>query len=292
MSATLTLTALKDGRPPPFASYSDYSHLQDASSGQVLTSRSLMRETDSGTVTSIDSTSQTLIYQGSEGTSKPLDYDYIIISSGLRRPWPVVPRCKRFTSYLSDASAFTKKIVGTKKLGVVVVGGANRPGIKGAVGVEFAGKIRTHYPGTAVTLVHSRDQLLSNEPLPIEFKTRTLKLLQEQGIKVLLNHRADVEELPDGTSYVKLHDGNRLHTAMVIMATASSNPFSQFLPPSSIINGTINIDAHLRISSKDGPIPRMFAAGDVVNLPGVKLRGTAVVMESVAAADIYSSLVA
>lgn len=30
MSATLTLAALKDGLPIPFASYGDYSHLRDA----------------------------------------------------------------------------------------------------------------------------------------------------------------------------------------------------------------------------------------------------------------------
>lgn len=36
----------------------------------------------------------------------------------------------------------------------------------------------------------------------------------------------------------------------------------------------------------------MFAAGDIVNLPGIKLGGTAMVMGSVAAANIYSLLVA
>lgn len=34
MSATLTLTALKGGLPLPFASYGDYSHLQNAPSAQ------------------------------------------------------------------------------------------------------------------------------------------------------------------------------------------------------------------------------------------------------------------
>jgi hypothetical protein len=34
MSATLTLAALKDGRPIPFASYGDYSHLRHAPTAQ------------------------------------------------------------------------------------------------------------------------------------------------------------------------------------------------------------------------------------------------------------------
>lgn len=107
---------------------------------------------------------------------------------------------------------------------------------QGAVGVEFAGKIQTHYAGTPVTLIHSRDQLLSNEPLPEEFKLKALELLQQEGVKV--------EELPDGTHYVRFNDGGRLHTAMVIMATASSTPASQFLPCSVLSNtGTVNVDS-------------------------------------------------
>lgn len=115
---------------------------------------------------------------------------------------------------------------------------------QGAVGVEFAGKIQTHYAGTPVTLIHSRDQLLSNEPLPEEFKLKALKLLQQEGVKVILNQRVKVEEPPDGTHYVRFNDGGRLHTAMVIMATASSTPASQFLPCSVLSNtGTVNVDS-------------------------------------------------
>ncbi|KAJ5209772.1 hypothetical protein N7449_004151 [Penicillium cf. viridicatum] len=136
-------------------------------------------------------------------------------------------------SYLTGASIFTQRIIEAQNLGVVVVGG----------GVEFAGKIQTHHPGTPVTLVHSRDELLSNEPLPKEFKLRTLQLLRQQGVSVILNQRADIEELPDGTYYVKFNDGNRLHTAMVIMAMASSTPASRFLPSWALSNtGTINVD--------------------------------------------------
>jgi NADH dehydrogenase FAD-containing subunit len=74
-------------------------------------------------VTSISSVSQTMKYQDAGGNSQNLDYDYIIISSGLRRPWPVVPRSSKMISYLKEASAFTEKIAGAGKLGVVVVGG-------------------------------------------------------------------------------------------------------------------------------------------------------------------------
>ncbi|KAE8343167.1 hypothetical protein BDV24DRAFT_149791 [Aspergillus arachidicola] len=335
MSATLTLTALKGGLPIPFASYGDYSHLQNVPSVQdfditavderdgffhsvgaplahispaktsmmwkVYKGFSELSRPDigfvQGTVTSIDPTSQVMRYQDLEGRSQHLEYDYILISSGLRRPWPIVPRSRHFGSYLSDASTFIEKIVKAEKLGVVVVGGGtlkwkvHEVHSFGAIGVEFAGKIKTHYTGTPVTLVHSRHQLLSNEPLPEEFKTRTLELLREQGIDVILNQRADVEELPDGTFYVKFQDGNHLHTGMVIMAMASPTPSSQFLP-SYIFRETLIYIGSLQIISKDEVIPRMFAAGDIVNVPGIKLGGNALLMGSVAAANIYSLLVA
>lgn len=119
------------------------------------------------------------------------------------------------------------------------------------MGVEFAGKIKIHHPGTPVTLVHSRNQLLSNEPLPEEFKLRTLQLLRQQGVNVIFNQRAKFEELPDGTYYIRFNDGNRLHAGMVIMATASSTPASQFLPCSVLSNtGTINVGSRY--------IPRFF----------------------------------
>ncbi|KAB8246614.1 hypothetical protein BDV35DRAFT_380535 [Aspergillus flavus] len=335
MSATLTLTALKGGLPIPFASYGDYSHLQNVPSVQdfditvvderdgffhsvgaplahispaetsvmwkVYKGFSELSRPDidfvQGTVISIDPTSQVMRYQDLEGRSQHLKYDYILISSGLRRPWPIVPRSRHFRSYLSDASTFIEKIIEAEKLGVVVVGGGT---LKwkvhefqswGAIGVEFAGKIKTHYTGTPVTLVHSRHQLLSNEPLPEEFKTRTLELLRAQGIDVILNQRADVQELPDGTFYVKFQDGNRLHTGMVIMAMASPTPSSQFLPSYNVRVTLIYIGS-LQMISRDDVIPRMFAAGDIVNVPGMKLGGNAMLMGSVAAANIYSLLVA
>ncbi|RAQ73182.1 disulfide oxidoreductase [Aspergillus flavus] len=308
MSATLTLTALKGGLPIPFASYGDYSHLQNVPSVQDF-DITVVNERDGffhsvgaplahispaetsvmwkvykgfselsrpdidfvqGTVISIDPTSQLMRYQDLEGRSQHLKYDYILISSGLRRPWPIVPRSRHFRSYLSDASTFIEKIIEAE---------ARRSGrrrwyveMESAIGVEFAGKIKTHYTGTPVTLVHSRHQLLSNEPLPEEFKTRTLELLRAQGIDVILNQRADVQELPDGTFYVKFQDGNGLpHPFIAILAILHS---------------------HLQIISRDEVIPRMFAAGDIVNVPGIKLGGNAMLMGSVAAANIYSLLVA
>lgn len=79
---------------------------------------------------------------------------------------------------------------------------------------------------TRVTLIHARDHLLSKEPVPVEFKSRVLQLLREQGVNVILQERPIVEDLSDGTSYVKFDNGDRIHAAVVIMAVASISPSS------------------------------------------------------------------
>jgi len=111
------------------------------------------------------------------------------------------------------------------------------------VGIEYAGKIKLQYPQTPVTLVHSRHRLLSNEPLPDIFKEKTLQILQDQGIRVLLGKRCTVEDLVDGSFYAKFDDGNRIHAGMVIMATSKSYPATKFVPESALNeNRSINVD--------------------------------------------------
>lgn len=98
----------------------------------------------------------------------------------------------------------------------------------GAVGVEFAAEIKTNHP-QRVSLIHSRNALLSNEPLPDEFKERTLKVLQEEGVDVILGERPTVHVDND---IFKIDFGEGKETgaaAFVINATTSSAPSTQFL---------------------------------------------------------------
>ena len=62
--------------------------------------------------------------------------------------------------------------------------------------------------------------------------------------------------------------------------------------PLTSIGVTLIYIGSLQMISRDDVIPRMFAAGDIVNVPGMKLGGNAMLMGSVAAANIYSLLVA
>ncbi|KAJ5893858.1 hypothetical protein N7495_005549 [Penicillium taxi] len=322
LSAALTLIALKEGREMPFASHGNYAHLKHAPQVRNLNitildqrdgffhtvgaplahispthANSMWKQYTGfkefmrpdlrflqGTATSINPTTQTLTYDDVHGMSQYQPYDYLLVSTGMQRKWPVTPKANSLLSYLKDASDYADSIKVAGKLGVVIIGG-------GAVGVEFAGKIKSHYPNVKVILIHSRDQLLSNEPLPDEFKTRALELLQNEGVRVILGQRVTADELPDGTSYIKFLEGNQIHAGLVLMAVSKVSPATSFVPSASLAKDkTILVDYRLRVMAGSSPSDTIFAAGDVVQWEGMKLGGSAMVMGNVAGANIYSSV--
>ena len=103
----------------------------------------------------------------------------------------------------------------------------------------MAAELKVVEPTRKVTLIHSRDKLLSSEPLPDDFKDRTLSVLQEAGVDVILNDRvmevAPVQT-PDGAPLYKLtlKDGSKMATSHVIWAISHSLPSTSYLPAASL----------------------------------------------------------
>lgn len=118
-------------------------------------------------------------------------------------------------------------------------------GDAGAVGVEMAAEIKHHHPTKNVILVHSRDALLSNEPLPQEFKDRALSVLEEEGVTVILGQRAAVVAQDDATSTVTLTDGRTINSGKVINAISKWTPVSESLPASAL-----SVDGYVKITSQ------------------------------------------
>lgn len=103
----------------------------------------------------------------------------------------------------------------------------------------MATELKTVSPDLDVTLIHSRDKLLSAEPLPEQFKDKTLDLVRESGVKVILGHRVlettKVEGRPGKPLWkLKLSDGTIIHTGHVISAISRSVPTSSYLPSAAI----------------------------------------------------------
>ncbi|KAJ5679475.1 hypothetical protein N7462_007719 [Penicillium macrosclerotiorum] len=189
-----------------------------------------------GTALDIDTDSREVLYMNQEGKQQALNFDYLILATGICRQWPVASGATEKSAFLEGVSKYTEDIRAAQDQGVAVIGG-------GAVGVEFSGKIKALYPEAQVTLIHSGNTLLSKEALPREFKSRVLELLQLQGVDILLGERATVTTAEDKGLLVKLNSGSCMSVGFVIWAALKRSPSTQFLPRSLLNDdGSIKID--------------------------------------------------
>ena len=82
-------------------------------------------------------------------------------------------------------------------------------------------------PEAKVTLIHSRQQLLSSEDLPDEFKEKTLEMLKESGVEVVMGARVQDtvrgDESAPAKYTLKLSDGRELAADHVINACHGSH---------------------------------------------------------------------
>jgi NADH dehydrogenase FAD-containing subunit len=125
----------------------------------------------------------------------------------------------------------------------------------GAVGIEMAAELKLVQPAIDVTLVHSRDKLLSSEPLPDDAKDCALQLVKEANVKVLLSHRvAKTEDSTydnDGSKCIKLTftNGHSMLASEVIWAISHSVPSTNFLPEDALDEqGYVKIHAKYGVS--------------------------------------------
>ncbi|KAI4848528.1 FAD/NAD(P)-binding domain-containing protein [Aureobasidium sp. EXF-8845] len=215
-------------------------------------------------------------------------YDYLVVASGLRRTSPVVPQALNRDQFLAEAKSHTKAIRDAKE-GVVVIGG-------GAVGIEMASEIKLIEPWQKVTLIHSRDRLLSAEPLPDEFKERSLELLKETGVEVIMGQRVidttAVQSVDGSTSWkLILSGGQQLKAGHVITAISRSTPTSGYLPSATLDkDGYVKIDAFLRFDSNVPNASSHFAAGDIASWSGIKRCGGAMHMGHYCAINIHQDM--
>lgn len=77
-----------------------------------------------GKVENVDPTQKIATYLPADAQeSRTLKYDYLIVSTGIRRPWPVVPKAKGFEEFLGDAHRHISRIQNSEERIVVVGGG-------------------------------------------------------------------------------------------------------------------------------------------------------------------------
>lgn len=102
----------------------------------------------------------------------------------------------------------------------------------------MAAETKMIWPELDMTLIHSRDKLMSSENLPDEFKEQVAVLLQEMGIEVIRGCRVaeTVKTEKDNRPIfnVKLSNGTEISAGHVINATSTQKPSTSYLPSSAL----------------------------------------------------------
>ncbi|KAH7160617.1 hypothetical protein EDB81DRAFT_878967 [Dactylonectria macrodidyma] len=242
-----------------------------------------------GSVTKIDPESKTATV--SDHLTKETSthkYDYFVAASGLRRVWPVVPQALTRKHYLLEAEKQIQSM-STAKHGVVVVGG-------GAVGIEMAAELKMVQPHLKVTLVHSRDKLLSNENLPDETRDAALMVLKEGGVEALMSHRlASTKEVKDTDGSVKYEieftNGHKISASEVVMAISKSTRTTNYLPDAVVDEeGYVKIKTNLNFEDSIPNSEYHFAAGDLIKWAGIKRAGAAMHQGHLSAENIHQHI--
>ncbi len=158
----------------------------------------------------------------------------------------------------------------------------------------MAAELKVSQPHVKVTLAHSRDKLLSAEPLPDSAKECAGELVVETGVELLLNHRLASskpakDEAGRGLYEVEFTNGHRMLASEVIVAVSQSVPSTDFFPAAALNEaGLVNVLPTLQLA--DAGIPNAeshFASGDLINWSGIKRCGAAMHEGSYAALNIH-----
>lgn len=159
----------------------------------------------------------------------------------------------------------------------------------------MAAELKLAQPQTKVTLIHSRDRLLSSEPLPDELREKTLELLQEAGVEVILGKRVKNSTMPTTGGHdltvLPLSDGTEIKASHVIDAVSRPTPSTAYLPPNTLDpEKFVKISPTLNFDSSTPNFRQHFAVGDLVAWSGIKRCGAAMHMGHFAANNIYQNI--
>ncbi|KAI0455562.1 hypothetical protein F5B21DRAFT_470850 [Xylaria acuta] len=239
-----------------------------------------------GTITNVDCENRkATISERKTQKTREESYDFFVAATGLRRTWPVVPQALTREAYLAEVGAHCDRVLNSTAP-VLVVGG-------GAVGIEMAAELKHIKPSVQVTLAHSRDKLLSAEPLPDMVKDCALELAEQSGVEVLLNHRL-ASSIPtknaDGSLLyeVEFTNGHRMVASEVITAISNSMPSSSYLPRDALdSDGYVNVRPTMQLPAGVPNAEAHFAVGDMIHWSGIKRCGGALYEGKIAGSNIH-----
>ncbi|KAI5303667.1 MCM DNA helicase complex subunit mcm6 [Ascosphaera pollenicola] len=237
-----------------------------------------------GKVTSIDAQRKSSTIHRTQD-NKPIQqrYDYLIAASGIHREWPSAPTALNKKEYRTETDRMVEQCANATE-GIIVVGG-------GAVGIEMAAEIKMIDSEQKVTLVHSRQKLLSSESLADLYKDKVLELVHEAGVETVLGSRVKKTEKSSSGFTVTLENGNTLKASVVIDAVSRFSPRHPYLPQDVLDEkGYVKITPSLNLPENTPNSKYHYAAGDIVRWTGIKRAGAAMHHGHLVARNIHQNL--
>lgn len=108
---------------------------------------------------------------------------------------------------------------------------------------------------------------------------------------MILENRATVTDLTDGTKKITLANGTILTADVVIDSTKKGSPTTGFLPPAAIDDAAeIKVSPTLSFNSSIPNASSHFGVGDCIAWSGIKRAGGAMLMGELAAHNVYASI--
>ncbi|KAF4981714.1 hypothetical protein FZEAL_2516 [Fusarium zealandicum] len=202
-------------------------------------------------------------------SGEKIDYAYLAIATGSSQPLPVQVSSTERADACQELQSVQLSIKSSQK--IAIIGG-------GAVGVELASDIKDFYPDKDVTLIHSRNELLSHFGKKLQdYALDVLK--NELHVRVLLNERPKTPALGSmrKSTTLAFADGREEKFDLVIGCTGQ-RPNSAILTsllPESISKETsrILVQPTLQVAIPDASISNrpIFAFGDVADHGGPRM---------------------
>lgn len=205
-----------------------------------------------GKATAVDPEKKVVSVALQDGATQEIEYQSLVIATGTTsnsKLWQV----NDHEDVTKDLYVSVQAALPTAKK-VLIAGG-------GAVGVETAGEIATHYPKAEVTILSGSDRLLPR--LVPGNSSSAESRLSALGVKTIHKTRVrSASENANGSSTVVFSDGTTQTVDLYIDATGGK-PNSSFLPPAWLnSNGYVITDGSNTLRTNT---PGVYALGDVAD---------------------------
>lgn len=211
-----------------------------------------------------------------------VDADYLVLASGSHYPYPAKPEADSVEGALEDLRRTHKELAAA---GRVLILGA------GPVGLELAGEIAEVWPDKQVTVVDPAEELLPGYLPPVRDELH--RQLDELGIRVCLGTglAAAPRTEPGRTeTFTVVTAGGETLTAEIWFRAYGVRITSDYLADGRLTTrtagGAVPVSDTLRVTGYD----RVYALGDITDLPEVKRAGYAMRHADVVAENIRAQL--